>query len=78
MLTQGACRMGILRSSRLCLGLPKREGCLKACGVRSRPLREKPGLCGRVSGGAGNTFSRVPRPLALSWIPKAGRDTDGA
>ena len=64
-------KMGTVRASRLCQGLPEPGGCPGAQGARRRPL-EMSRLCGRWSGRAGqgrHTSSRVP---------KAGRVTDSA
>ena len=54
-------KMGIVRASRLCQGLPEPGGCPGAQGARGRPL-EMSWLCGRRSGRAGqgrHTSSRV-------------------
>lgn len=41
--------------------------------MRSRPLRARPGLCDRVSGGEGrreHTFSRLPDPCPSLGLPR--------
>lgn len=41
--------------------------------MRSKPLRARPGLCNRVSGGEGrgeHTFSRLPNPCPSFGLPR--------